>query len=362
MNRMKAIKRWSPAFFTVIISMLLTACGNSVKVNEKAVMQEQENIKEYRSTDFAMGTVVSEVIYSSGNDLTSPVIERLRSVEEKWISWRVEDSEIANINQSAGGEDSVAVSEEIRSFLETSLTLARLSEGAFDPTIGEISSLWDIDGESPSVPADEEIQKLLQNVGYQKIKVDQNTVFLEPGSSLDLGAAGKGIGCDQIVELLKSDASVSGAVISVGGSSILTYGNKPDDSPWKVAITDPRSESGEFLGTIGIDGTHFFSTSGDYEKYFIQDEIRYHHILDPSTGYPARSDLISVTIMCDNGLISDGLSTACFVLGREKSIELLKKYNAEAIFVDEEKNVYLTEGIRDNFELTQEGYQIILEN
>jgi thiamine biosynthesis lipoprotein len=151
---------------------------------------------------------------------------------------------------------------------------------------------------------------------------------------------------------------VSGAVISVGGS-IVTYGQKDDGSDWSVAIAGPRSEEGDYLGILSVSGDKFVSTSGDYEKYFIKDGKRYHHILDPDTGYPAESGLISTTVLCDSGLLSDGLSTACFVLGAEKALDLLEEYGAEGILVDEEKNIYLTDGIAEQFTLLDDGYQIV---
>ena len=182
--------------------------------------------------------------------------------------------------------------------------------------------------------------------------------MIPEGFKIDLGAVGKGIGCDISKEILDKN-DVDGAVISVGGS-ILVYGQKPDKSPWKIAITDPRGEDESLiLGGLTIDKDCYISTSGDYEKYIMKDGVRYHHILDPSTGYPADSGLISVTIVCDNGLLSDGLSTACFILGLEKSQSLLEKYNAEAVFVDKDKNVYMTDGMKDMFELTNDNYKIV---
>lgn len=138
----------------------------------------------------------------------------------------------------------------------------------------------------------------------------------------------------------------------------MTYGEKPDGSSWKVALTDPRDTEGDYLGAITLDANQFLSTSGDYEKYFIEDGIRYHHILDPKTGYPVQNGLTSVTIVCDQGYLADGLSTACFVLGMDAAKPLLEKYDAEAVFVDEDKNVYVTSGLMDKFELMKDGYTV----
>lgn len=224
--------------------------------------------------------------------------------------------------------------------------------------MGKVIRLWDIDGENPHIPAEDELNSLLENVGYDKVALDGNEVTMPEGVTLDLGAAGKGIGCDAAKKVLDADQNVSGMILNLGGSSVMSYGSKPDGSAWQVAVTDPRDTEGDYLGVVTLNGTEFLSTSGDYEKYFIEDGIRYHHILDPSTGYPARSGLTSVTVVCGDGLDADGLSTACFVLGREKAEELLKEYKADALFVDDSDHVWLTDGMKERFQLLKDTYSI----
>ena len=154
--------------------------------------------------------------------------------------------------------------------------------------------------------------------------------------------------CDMLKTYLDS-SNMQGAVISVGGS-ILAWGNynKAGDK-WQIAVAHPRNE-GEYLGVLSLD-EGFVSTSGDYERFFEKDGKRYHHILDATTGYPAETDTISVTVVCDNGLISDALSTACFILGEENSRELLGEYNASAVFVDKDMNISIVGDI--DFEVKQ---------
>ena len=313
-------------------------------------------INTYTKTDFAMDTVVSETLYTTGEDITADVISALKDVEENWISWTKESSQIYQINQNAG--NTTTVSDETATCLKQVLDLSKASGGAMDPTMGRVIRLWDIDGEDPHIPSDDELNSLLENVGYDKVTLDGNKVTMPEGVTLDLGAAGKGIGCDVISEFLKDQKEVEGMILNLGGSSVFAYGQKPDDSPWKVAVTDPRDTEGEYLGAITIEGGEFLSTSGDYEKYFMEDGKRYHHILDPKTGYPVWNGLDSVTIVCDNGLLADGLSTACFVLGMDDAMELLEKYDADAMFVDEDKNIYLTDGMKDRFELMKNTYTV----
>ena len=338
-----------------LLSGLLAAViiGSSLTGNEARIVQAAE-IQKYSNADFAMDTVVSETLYTSGEDINTQIGEELRTMEEDLLSWTEEDSQIARLNASDG--KTVEVSEKLREILEKIIQLSQDSDGAFDPTLGKIIRLWDIDGENPHVPDQTELDTLLTQTGWKKIKLDGRKVTLEDGCTLDLGAVGKGMGCDRIAEFLKEQSDVSGMILNLGGSSVMVYGQKPDDSPWKVAITDPRDTTGDYLGAVTLDDGQFLSTSGDYEKYFMEDGKRYHHILDPETGYPVWNGLTSVTVICDSGFYADGLSTACFVLGKEKAEELLKKYNAEAIFVDEDKNVYVTSGLKDRFELMKDGY------
>ena len=279
-------------------------------------------INTYTKTDFAMDTVVSETLYTTGEDITADIISALKDVEENWISWTKESSQIYQINQNAG--NTTTVSDETATCLKQVLDLSKASDGAMDPTMGRVIRLWDIDGEEPHIPSDDELNSMLENVGYGKVTLDGNKVTMPKGVTLDLGAAGKGIGCDAAKKVLDADKNVSGMILNLGGSSVMSYGSKPDGSAWQVAVTDPRDTEGDYLGVVTLNGTEFLSTSGDYEKYFIEDGVRYHHILDPATGYPARSGLTSVTVVCDDGLNADGLSTACFVLGKEKAEELVE--------------------------------------
>lgn len=313
-------------------------------------------VNTYSKTDFAMDTVVSETLYTTGEDITADVITALKDVETNLISWTEEGSQIYKINQNAG--NTTTVSDETADYLKQVLDLSEASGGAMDPTMGKVIRLWDIDGENPHVPAEDDLKSLLADVGYDKVILNGNDVTMPEGVTLDLGAAGKGIGCDAAKKILDADKEVSGMILNLGGSSVMSYGSKPDGSAWQVAVTDPRDTEGDYLAVVTLNGTEFLSTSGDYEKYFIEDGIRYHHILDPSTGYPARSGLTSVTVVCDDGLNADGLSTACFVLGKDKAEELLKKYNADGLFVDDSGHVWLTEGMKERFQLLKDTYSI----
>lgn len=381
----------------------MTACSSD-KGNMKPAFEqttadasiETSSPQEYSKTDFVMSTVLSEKIYGT-KDVTQDIKEELDKLEKDQLSWREDYSVVSKINADAQKGIKTKLDSDMTSWVEDSLELAKRSNGAFDPTIGRLTRLWNIEGDNPKVPSKQEIKNTLEDTGYTKIHLEkvesQNTantkknvdkdikdntaknketsedtskntntnesvssIYIGDKCTLDLGAVGKGIACDVVQDYLKKQKEVSGAVIAVGGS-ILLYGSKADGSDWNVAVQNPRGQDGEAMGVLSLSGTTNVSTSGDYEKYFMQDGKRYHHILDPSTGYPADSGLISVTIVSDSGLLSDGLSTACFVLGKEKGEKLLETYGAEGVFIDQNKKVTVTKGLKDKFTILNKEYK-----
>lgn len=340
------------------VCLLLSGC-QSQSVGENSAEKDStgsDTIQKYTHTDIAMGTIITEVMYGGSETFITGGIDRLRELEENLLSWRVENSEIYSINENAGSDEYTEVSTELAEYLAQILEVSADSQGALDPTIGKITRLWDIGGENPQIPEENELQALLAHVGYENIELNGNQVKLPENVSIDLGAIGKGIGADIMKLYMEENDEVEAGVISVGGS-IVTYGTKPDNTAWKVAITDPGGDTNE-LATLELYGENHVSTSGNYEKFFVQDGVKYHHILDPETGYPAESGIISVTVVCDSGLLSDALSTACFILGYEESLKLLEKYNAEAVFVDDDYNIYVTQGLINNISINNELYTI----
>ena len=365
----------------------MTACssdkGNTKSASEQTTVNTSTSTtspQEYSKTDFVMSTVLSEKIYGT-KDVTQDIKEELDKLEKDQLSWRENRSVVSKINADAQKGIKTKLDSDMTSWVEDSLELAKRSDGAFDPTIGRLTRLWNIEGDNPKVPSKQEIKNTLEDTGYTKIHLEkveaQNTantkknvdkdikdntdervssIYIEDQCTLDLGAVGKGIACDVAQNYLKQQKEVSGAVIAVGGS-ILLYGSKADSSNWNVAVQNPRGQDGEAMGVLSLSGTTNVSTSGDYEKYFMQDGKRYHHILDPSSGYPADSGLISVTIVSDSGLLSDGLSTACFVLGKEKGEKLLETYGAEGVFIDQNKKITVTKGLKDKFTILNEEYK-----
>lgn len=317
---------------------------------------------QYQRVDTVMGTILRESVYvdteSTYNEGTEDITEEIRdiivSLEEDVLSWRKESSKVYEVNESAGDAEGVLLTEELAGILKKVLAASQESQGALDVTIGQTVRLWNIDEYAAGseegafeLPARETLEDTLQKSGYEKMILQDDRIYLPEGMELDLGAVGKGIACDEILSFLQNQSQVQGAVISIGGS-ILTYGQKPDGKSWNVGIIDPFDPS-SYLGSLTLDGQWCVSTSGDYERYVEVDGVRYHHIIDPSTGYPATAGLRSVTILSKDGCLSDALSTACFVLGKEEALKLLEKYEAYAVMVEEDGSIILSPGAEQYF-------------
>lgn len=304
------------------------------------------------AADTAMGTVIRQKIYGGDKEVLEENQRLLEEMERDLLSWRLETSEIYRINETAGSPEGVVVSEKLSPILSECLALSEKSEGAFDITIGGVTRLWNLDAWAASenqdafeVPEEAAIRAALENCGSGKLhwEEEKSLLYLPEKMSLDLGAVGKGIALDGLLEKLQKNRKVGGAVISVGGS-VLVYGEKPDGSSFRIGIVNPFQPS-EYLGTLELKGEWCVSTSGDYERYVEKDGKRYHHIINPDTGYPAESGLCSVTVLSGSGFLSDALSTACFVLGSEKGKVLAESYGAEAVFVEKDGRISMTAGM-----------------
>lgn len=300
----------------------------------------------------AMGTVVTQKLYSKNDcaDTAKSIEDILRETENR-ISRRISSSDIGVLNR----EYEVEADDGLKDIFNKCNKVYYDSQGAFDITVGRLSALWNIGEENAALPSESEIKDALSFVDGSKVSVDGDRIKIGKGQLVDLGAVGKGLVCDYIREELER-SDVYGAVILVGGS-VLLYGQNPDADSWKIAVRNPRGESNETMGSFTLK-EGFVSTSGDYERVLEVNGVSYHHILDSETGYPAESDLMSVTVVCDNGLLSDALSTAAFVLGLEKGSELLEKYGAEGIFIGKDKSVCVTGELRENFTLTDSSFTL----
>ncbi len=325
-------------------------------------LHKLKNLEPYHVTNYAMGASIEQTVYGKNNkEAVSNAISSISNLESK-ISWRIQDSDISKINLSSG-EQPVVIDETTTNILINCLDIAKKSNGAFDPTILPISSLWNFDDDLNQVPNNDYIKTFLQYVNFENLEVDseKNTAFLNNShASIDLGAAGKGAAVDAAINAYKN-LEIDGGIISAGGSCIGVFGKKPTSPYWNIAIRDPIKAFENTQGEVGIISVKegFISTSGSYEKYFEQNGKLYHHILNPKTGYPVENNLLSVTVVCNSGVLSDCLSTACFVLGPENSSDLLTQYDAYAVFIDNDKNIILSNGAEKIFNLTDEQFNVL---
>ena len=305
-------------------------------------------------TVFAMDTVIYLEAYGEGAQAAlDEAAEKLYFLDEL-LSATKEDSEISKINKSAGSF--VPISDEVIKQLEAALEVSRRSGGAFDVSVLPLVNLWGFGTEGAHVPAAEEIEAALQYVDYGKIGLEGSSVRLAQGMSITLGAIAKGYASQELSEMLKG-RGISSAILSLGGN-VQAIGSKPDGLKWRVALRDPVSAA-ETAGVFELSDMAAV-TSGGYERYFEQDGKVYHHILDPKTGYPAEGGLISVTIVCDNGMTADALSTALFVLGEDKAIEYWRDYGGfAAVLITDDGRMLVTEGLRYSFKKSGESYSLL---
>ncbi len=321
--------------------LLLSCCGCGAA-----------QVRQIQNVDTAMGTVIQQKLYTADSETPAAreIIGLLRELEEKQLSKRLDTSEVWALNAAAGREEGGAVSDSMEEILAGCLEMWQKSEGAFDVTLGAVTGLWDIDGwasgergETFVPPEEEQLSKALESCGSGRLDLRDGCLYLPRGMQLDLGAVGKGIALDHISDYLREREEITGAIISLGGS-VLTYGQKPDGSAWNVGIANPADTS-SCIGVLALEGQWYVSTSGDYERYVELGGVRYHHIIDPATGYPADSGVAGVTILARDGFLSDALSTACFILGAEKGMALAEECGAEALFVGKDGSITMSKGM-----------------
>lgn len=341
--------------FRIIAAVLLTAviiipqtgCGGKEPVS---------------GSEFCLDTSCEITIYDMegmSEDKAAGIIDQafaeIREYENM-LSRTVEGSDVYRINHADG--KSTEVSAETLDVIHTGLLMAELSGGKFDITVGALTDLWKFTSDNPSVPEDQEIRKALETVGYENITMKGNEVGLSDSETrIDLGGVAKGYIADKTGEYMEAQG-VTKAIINLGGN-ITAIGEKEEDTPWTIGIERPYSDRSEIVGSIKVSDKTVV-TSGIYERQFVEDGVRYHHVLDPQTGYPAETDLEAVTITAvkGNSGFCDSLSTACLILGKEKAHRLVLKLQdeypqmeIEAAFIDKNDNIAQTDGM--NLELVE---------
>lgn len=307
-------------------------------------------------TNFLMGTIVTVRVFGAQREkVADQVIKEVERLE-RLMSIQLEDSEISRVNAKAGIQP-VKVSDDTFQVVQTAYLYAEKTDGLFDPSIGTLVNLWGIGTENAQIPPKDEIEKAIELVNYKNILLDdqEKTIFLtRPGMVLDVGGVAKGYAADRAVEIFLENDVKSGYV-NIGGN-VIVHGSKPDKSLWKIGIQDPRKEHGQMMGVVKIADLAVV-TSGDYERFFFEDGQRYHHILNPQTGYPVQTDLISVSILGDNSLQADVLSTCVFLLGAERGILLAREEGFDFLFVTKDQRVINTPALTEHLEMINQEYR-----
>lgn len=288
-----------------------------------------------------MGTLVtatgtqSEVL---SNDDVQLVLEIFHDVDALMSEWKSE-SPLSNVN-TAAGDHPVQVPTDVFDAVRRALDIAELTDGAFDPTWAALWSLWDF--ETPSLPTEEEVFSRLSLVDWEQVQLEDQSIFLpEKGMALGLGGIAKGIALDRANGALHN-RGVKNYMIVVGGQVLVSGTN--DGVPWKIGIRKPGGSTNDYIAILNVTDT-CVSTSGDYEKYFEVDGIRYHHIIDPRTGFPARGTR-SVTVITPDATLADALSTAMFVMGPDQAIQLVDSLqDVEVVIIDESGTMHLSNDI-----------------
>jgi thiamine biosynthesis lipoprotein len=309
-----------------------------------------------------MDTLITITVVSDSKEIAEKAIDAaLAEIEnlDRLLNFFSSESEVSNINKNAG-ISAIKVSPDTLDVLDMSLLVSKNTAGAFDITIGPVITLYDF--YKKIKPEDSVIKKNLPLINYRDLIIDRNksTAFLKKkGMLIDLGGISKGYAADKAVEVLKRNGIHAG-LVSVAGD-IKAFGLKPDGMPWKIGIRNPRispnpllvkgSEGGvteDIIATIELRDMAI-STSGDYERYFMLDGRRYHHILDPKTGYPAEGSQ-SVSIITNKALFTDAFATGVFILGPERGMKFLEKMGLDGVIVDSQGKVHITPNIRGKVE------------
>ncbi len=331
--------------FSVIIVLLIffVGCNSNGKYNE------------YSTSLFAMDTYITIDLYGEeGKEAAEEVSNKIKEIEALWSTTLIE-SDIYKINNNKGM--AVKVSDETKNLISYSLNMADKTNGALNPALYPVIKKWGFTTGNYNVPTQEEIEGLLKNTNYKNIVVNNDQVLIDENMDIDLGAIGKGYAADIALDIAKRKGITSG-IINLGGN-VQTIGTKADGSKWKLGLQNPFGE-----GNIGILEVADCAvvTSGNYERYFIGDDgKRYCHIINPYTGYPVDNGLVSVTVVGKEGKMCDALSTALFVMGKDKAVEYWKaNRNFELILITDDKEIYITPNLKDSFKTVNLNINVIM--
>ena len=331
-------KRIVSSIFAIILIIVLSSC-NSQSVDNRA--------KESETDIFAMDTYMSLKAYGENSEkVLQKTSDKIKDLDEM-LSVINEKSEIFKLNNANG--EQIKISSDTALLINRSIEINKDTNGAFDITLYPITKEWGFTTGNYKVPTQARIDELLKYVGSENIILDNdnNSVSLNNHANIDLGGIAKGYAGRCAADIIKSEG-ITSAILNMGGN-VQTIGAKPDGNNWKIGIQDPN-DSSDIVGIVEV-ADKAVITSGGYERYFEDENGNiYRHIIDPKTGYPAETDIISVTVIGSDGMTCDALSTSLFVMGIEKSVEYIgTKHDYDVIIVSSDNKIYITSGIAEKF-------------
>ncbi len=299
---------------------------------------------------YAFGTmnfirIDSEMDYTHTESVLNQVVNICNELDDRFSVFKLE-SDITKINRSAG-KRAVKVHPTTIELIQKSLYYSEISSGAFDITIGSAMNMWGFGSDKQQRPTEKQVKAVKKLVNYKSIRINESkgsVLLLEKGQKIDLGGVVKGYACDRIKQYLEYKNIKSG-ILNFGGS-VMTIGEKNSESPWRVGVQNPLKERGESIGVVLLKDEAMV-TSGINERYFEEQGIRYHHLLDTKTLFPVKTGVLSVTVTNGPGLILDIMATTLFVMGVEKGIPLAEQVGVEALFLLEDGKMYATQGFKD---------------
>lgn len=329
----------------VMLASFFTGCNKQMEPVEK--------------TEYMLGTICTIKVYDGNKDeALTKAFNRIKNIEDK-MSVNKEGTELDAVGDSAG-KNPIKVSDDTFYVLTKGKHYSEQAVGAFDITIGPLVKLWGIGTDKARVPSKDEIDTKKSLINYKDLILDEKgkTAFLKmPGMSLDLGGIAKGYAADEATRILKENG-VKHGIVNLGGN-VLAINDNPDGHPWKIGVQNPLEPRGEVMGTVEVTNKTVV-TSGIYERYLEQNGKKYHHILNPFTGYPMDNSLASVTIITNTSIDADAMTKSIFYKGIEKGPEYVKSLKGiEAIFVTKNKEVYITDGLKGNFKITNAEFKLI---
>lgn len=334
--------------------------GKDNQSNQVPNSQSSNNSEVTKSegSEFIMDTLVRVRVHDENS---SQVLEEtLNKLDylENIFSKTIEDSDVSKINSNAGIK-AVQVNEETYELIEEAYDFAEKTGGVFDPTIGTLVSLWGIGTEDEQIPSEEEINEVLNNINYKNIEFqDNNKIYLtKEDMTLDLGAIAKGYAADYVINYL-NEKDVDSAFINMGGN-VSVHRDKVDETLWKIGIQDPVRNRGNVIAAVEGEDLSVV-TSGNYERFFMEEGVRYHHIINPETGYPARKGIISSTVISNNSSYADALSTSFYILGIDKSFQIAKGMeDINIVLITEEDKAYVSEELKGKISFSVDNLEII---